>query len=137
MKKSKINKIILNSSQWLLITNIVIVYGTFFLSYINKDELKQYTSFPWYTNIILISVILTLPTLIFGFMYQYYHKKIYSKLSSTLYLIALSIFMLAIFLGMINCFIGKIPFFIIASFFLIALVFFIITLIHTVIVYLR
>lgn len=129
MEKAKRNKIILNSFLWFFITSIAIIYGTFLLSYVNKSKISQYTSLPWSTNIILISAILSFPTLIFELMYQHYHKKIYSKLPSTIYLSASFIFILAMFLGLIDCFVGKIPFSIIAILFLISFVFFIITLI--------
>lgn len=133
MEKAEKNKVILKSSNFLLITSIVIIYGTFFLSYVNKGEISPYTSSPWYINIILISGILSLPTLIFALMYQHYHKKIYSKLPSTIYLSALVIFILGMFLGLIECFVGRIPFFIIGILFFIAFVFFMIALIRRII----
>lgn len=132
MEKIKINKIILHSSLCLFIINIVIIYGIFFQSYINKDKINQYTGFPWYTDILLISVILSLPTLIFGLIYLHSHKKIYSKFPSVVYLIASFIFIFTMILGAIECFIGKIPFSIITLLFLIAFVFFIISFIKNI-----
>lgn len=136
MEKSQKNKIILRVSRLILIINIIIVYGVFFISYLNKDKINPYTSFPWYTNTILISTILSLPTFIFVFIYQYYYRQIYFKLPLKIHLFALYAFVLGMFTSKITFFIGNIPFFIIANIFIISLVFFIITLIYTVRAYL-
>lgn len=131
MEKAKKNKSILNSSMWVLIASVAIIYGTFFQSFADKYKISQSTSFPWYSNIVLISAILSLPTIIFGLIYQNYYKKIYSKLPSPMCLTASFIFVLAMILSTIDCFFGKIPFSVIAFFLLIAFVLFIIMLIKT------
>lgn len=137
MKKSQIKKIILNISRIMLILNTIIIYTVSFLSYINKNKINSYTSFPWYTNIIVILTILSLSTFIFVIIHYIYYKKVYFKLPLKTYMIAICIFVIAIALGVIDYFIGKIPFYIILSLLLVAFILFIILLSNMVITYIE
>lgn len=107
MKGNRKTKIILNLSLCLFITSIVITYITFFWSYITIGAYND-AILPWYAFVLLISVILILPTIIFQAAYLYYYKRIQSKLPPKIQLYASFTFILAMSLSSIDFLSGDI-----------------------------